>query len=610
MLGMANRRFLLYPLLLVMLTMTCTSTSIVKPQAASLLKKPEAAFRQGLWIRAASIASPEAINRLIHVVKRMNITDVFVQVVVGGYAYYDSHILPRSQYLSKISGSVYDPLDSILKIFSQTPVHVHAWVNTLLYWSLEEPPESLNHIYYVHPDWFMLDVNRISMNEYSYTEWKNMGLEGIYLDPENPEVARFVQSVCTEIVARYPVDGIHLDFLRYPGILWGLPDKDGAALLAGIDASEVSWCNLVRYARLPFMQRWVVWHTWQMTRNRPWVIECIIDSIIQSAAHHALKRNCQVSAAVFANPAFSRFSFAQDWTEWNRDGFLPIVMSYTPDVTIFKDYVNFSAAHRADALMGIGLIWSDMRQTARWQADYVKNNEGAGICYFDFAAIDTMLDQLSSEFNAVRREDLKTDTNRYEALTDAFADLPDPGFVEQGRHFCTWGIDLDFTAHLLSLSLNPTRDLARMGLSRQDFITFVTQDVAAFEYLDREIFPIGEELIEPPRRSIRYAYVPWSDADSLAVVERAKKTSALDKKADFYPMAGDPLTKAVFNAQICSDEILITPAGVYVFVVDSVHSAGERQNRTELPTELIPVYLNWTINTKVASIMKNIKQKE
>jgi uncharacterized lipoprotein YddW (UPF0748 family) len=606
---MAKRRLLLHSLLIIILILACTISRPVKIHQVPS-KRTMIGFRQGLWIRAASTASPEAIPNIVRAVERMKITDIFVQVVVGGYAYYDSNILPRSQYLSRISGPAYDPLDSLLKIYAETPVRVHAWVNTLLCWSLEEPPESLNHVFYIHPEWFMKDVNRKSMIDYSYTEWKNMGLEGMYLDPENPDVTDFVQSICTEIVTRYPVDGIHLDFIRYPGVIWGLPENDEAALLAGTDVSSISWCNLLHYARLNFLQRWAVWHFWRMTQHRPWVIARMIDGVIRSTAQNTMMKDCQVSAAVFANPGLARFSFGQHWTEWHKDEFLPVVMSYTPDAKVFTEYMDFAMIYRRDALMGIGLMWPDMQAPARWQAEYVRNKGGAGVCYFDFAAVDTMLDQLSPTSNNTECADPEVDRILHAAVREAFADIPDSGLVEKGKHFCAWGTDLDFAAFLLSLSLNPGRDLTRMDLSRQDFIELISQDVAAFEYLDQKIFPLGEDLIEPPKRLIRYTYIPWSDGDSLTVLENAKGILAYDKKAILYPKAGDPLTRAVFNVQVRSNELLITPAGVYAFVVDSILPAGRRHKRQELPPGSIPVYANWTINARATEITKGTGSQE
>ncbi|MEO0158660.1 MAG: family 10 glycosylhydrolase, partial [candidate division WOR-3 bacterium] len=115
-------------------------------------------FQKGMWVRASSAASPDSISGIISLAEEMGITDIYYQAVVGGYAYYKSSILPRSQYLSRVSDPDYDPLDSLIKAAHQKGIRVHAWVNSLLVWSGDEPPESTSHIIYSHPDWSLRDV--------------------------------------------------------------------------------------------------------------------------------------------------------------------------------------------------------------------------------------------------------------------------------------------------------------------------------------------------------------------------------------------------------------------------------------------------------------------
>ena len=47
-----------------------------------------------------------------------------------------------------------------------------------------------------------------------------------YLDPGNPGTAEYLSQIVKEIVSRYDVDGIHLDYIRYPEQGEKFPDKD------------------------------------------------------------------------------------------------------------------------------------------------------------------------------------------------------------------------------------------------------------------------------------------------------------------------------------------------------------------------------------------------
>lgn len=559
-------------------------------------------FRRGLWVRAVSVAVPDSIPRIIQLADALDITDLFVQVVVGGYAYYNSDLLPRSQYLSSVSVPGYDPLDSIVKAFTATPTRVHAWINALLCWSLPGPPDSARHIFHSHPEWFIRDVNRRSMIDYSYTMWKNYRLEGLYLDPGNPEVAHFLQHICAEVASRYPLDGIHLDFVRYPGILWGLPENDEAAVLAGIDGSDVHWCNPIRYGCWDYYTRWQAWHAWQMTRTRRHSIADLVLQIHNTAKTHGINQDLQLSAAVFADPGFCHYSYSQSWVEWPHDVVLPVVMAYTPSTAKFRDYLNYVTLNRAAALMGIGFLWPGMAETARHQENAARDAGISGVCYFDFTAIDTIQDISMPGIEPVLDDEAEPEPPAYEPVSDAFADRPPADHVREGRSRKHPSAGLEFAAFLLSLSVDPGRDLARMGLTRDQFAALVAQDVAAFTHLDQCVFPLGDDLQEPPQRRIRFAFIDWNEGDSLEVIDKAGMTNDLNNDRLLYPAGGDPLVKAVFAARPHSRQLLPTPAGVYVFVVDTIYEGKRHVPRNVLPLGDLPVYLNWTIRAKALEI--------
>lgn len=47
-----------------------------------------------------------------------------------------------------------------------------------------------------------------------------------YLDPGHPETKYYLANICKEIVERYDVDGIHMDYIRYPDNPTRFPDND------------------------------------------------------------------------------------------------------------------------------------------------------------------------------------------------------------------------------------------------------------------------------------------------------------------------------------------------------------------------------------------------
>lgn len=601
---MANKK-LLFGLSLLIVIAGCTR--ITRPVEKIPFYVEQAGFHRGLWVRAVSIASPDSIPKILHIAQKLGITDMYVQVVVGGYAYYHSSILPRSQYLSKVSGAEYDPLDVLIRAAQKRSIRirVHAWVNALLVWSLKEPPDSLRHIFYTHPEWFIKDINGISMVNYSHKEWTDAGLEGLYLNPAHKEAQEHLKRVCREIVTKYQVSGIHLDFIRYPGPLWGLPENDEAAIFAGVEGYSVRWLNLVRYPQLPFLLRWTVWHYWKINQQKEMIIAQVVKETHSQVSDSAKQSDCVLTTAVFANPSMARYRFAQNWMNWGQSLDYPVVMSYTQDIGLFSDFIHFAQIHRPDAVFGIGFLWTDMEAEAYWQVKAVRQSRGKGISFFDFASIDTMVDfEKLKKAHTIPEGSLFQDTTRYEQVTDVFIDLPKKDFVEGGKNLRALGEDFTFSEFILSLSLNQSQDLMRMDLSREDFLKQVQEDVAAFEYLDSHVFPLADTLIEPPKREVYYEFVPWTEEDSALVIAKAMKIKHLTQHTLVYPSAVDALARAAFNTEMDKRELCETKTGIYVFEVRKIFKGGKKVGRSTVEPQLLPAYLNWTIREKIKVLSK------
>lgn len=561
-------------------------------------------FHRGLWVRAVSIASPDSIPRILKLARRLGITDIYVQVIVAGYTYYKSNLLPRSQHLSKVSGTEYDPLDSLIKTANNQSIRIHAWVNALLIWSLKEPPDSANHILYTHPEWFIRDVNRRSMANYSYEECIDSGLEGLYLDPANPEVKEHLSNVCVEIVNRYPVVGIHLDFIRYPGTLWGLPNNDTTAIFAGFEGYKLRWLNLIRYPQLSFLLRWMSWHYWKLNKQKERMISQIVKDVSKKIRINAIDPECVLTTSVFPNPSLARWRFAQDWLNWGQFVNYPVVMSYTDDIIFFSDLLNFTFMHKPEAVFGIGFLWPDMEAEAYWEIKAVKQKQGAGICFFDYTNIDTMVDfEKYREEVVINKDSLMNDTIRYAKVTSVFTDLPKSNFVRKGEDLLTPGEDLGFSDFLLSLSLNTDQDFIRMDLSRKEFIKKVQNDIAAFKYLDSVLFPLADKLIEPPRMEVYYEFIPWGEEDSAAVIEKVGKIKELTQYTIVYPNAMDNLARAAFKTEKNKMEMCMTNTGIYVFEVKKIYEGGKQLKRDGIKPELLPLYLSWTIREKIRVLL-------
>ncbi len=570
----------------------------------TILDIKPAVFQKGMWLRAASMASPDSIPKIIQIAKKYKITDIYAQVVVGGYAYYASTIIPRSQYLAKISGPVYDPFDSLIRAAYKCSIRVHAWVNTILIWSLTEPPDSIRHIYHTHPEWFIKDVQNKNMHEYSREEWFDAGLEGLYLDPANTEVQKYLADISIEILNRYPTAGIHLDFVRYPGVGWGLPENDTTAMFAGLDAYNVRWFNLLKYPQSTFITRWMCWHYWKYARQKEKHIHDVVQAIRRVLDQDTIHPKRLLTAAIFPNPGLARYRFSQNWMDWGKIIDYPIAMSYTNDALFFSDLLNYTINQRQDAIFGIGFIWPDMESAAYLEVKDVIKNKGAGVCYFDFTSLDTMVNFAKLNGKAATDEYPPIAENeKSEQIIDVFTDLPGPEMVRAGKDLLDPKEHTEFAEFLLSLSLNQEQDLKKMDLTPHGLIEHIHDDIAAFRYLDSQIFPISDTLVTPQKREVEFEFLPWGKEDSATVKKQAENIKELTQCMTVYPDVLSDIARAAFQSDVGKKETWTVRRGVYVLKVNQIHDDGKKMARTDIAQDLLPIYLSWAIKEKVKKLL-------
>ncbi|MBI5729714.1 MAG: family 10 glycosylhydrolase [Ignavibacteriales bacterium] len=149
----------------------------------------------------------QALIDIFDDVKSKNLNTVFFQAGINGTVLFKSSFDPYSPY---ITGEVdhegtYDPLQFAIEQAHKRGLEIHAWINCIRCFSGTELNilNNPNHISKRKPEWVIEDVRD--------------GQKSYWLDPGLPEVREYLSDMIAEMVEKYDVDGVHLDFLRYPG---------------------------------------------------------------------------------------------------------------------------------------------------------------------------------------------------------------------------------------------------------------------------------------------------------------------------------------------------------------------------------------------------------
>jgi uncharacterized lipoprotein YddW (UPF0748 family) len=180
-----------------------------------------------LWVQRSTITSPSSIRALVQSAKAAGFNTLLVQVRGRGDAYYQSQLEPRPAVLSK-QPLTFDPLETVLVEAHQAGLRVHAWVNANLV-ADAEPSLLPDHLDYTHPEWLMVprelapDLWTVNPRRHEYlaalsryARAHSDRIEGLYASPLQPAAAQHTLKVIADIADRYAVDGIHLDYIRFP----------------------------------------------------------------------------------------------------------------------------------------------------------------------------------------------------------------------------------------------------------------------------------------------------------------------------------------------------------------------------------------------------------
>jgi uncharacterized lipoprotein YddW (UPF0748 family) len=277
-------------------------------------------MRKALWVVRDRVTSAHAIDELLADASSRGIFDLVVQVRGRGDAYYRSTLEPKALALA---GTDLDPLDHLTRFGPTVGVRVHAWGNVFFVWSDKGGalPSSPAHLVNRHPDWLLRPGGVKYLDPVGGSDW-----EGVYADPSNANARDHTLAVFTDIVSRYPVEGFHYDYVRYPQVTYATSPGDHEHVTA-----------LVREGAT------------RLRRARPGIV---------------------ISAAVFPDPQVARDRVLQRWPAWAEDGLVDVLcpMAYRRDTAEVERLLSRARAAAPRTQMWGGLMaYAGERQLLRDQ---------------------------------------------------------------------------------------------------------------------------------------------------------------------------------------------------------------------------------------------------
>ncbi len=332
-------------------------------------------YSRYFWVVRDGLESPESIDLLVDRAAEAGANGIIVQVAGRAEAYYRSSILPAANFQDG-----FDPLAYTIATARPRGMEVHAWINAFLVWSAPYPPNDSTHIWYTHPQWFMADRYGRSTREYTRDECDRNGLVGATISPALPEVREFLADVASEIAMNYNVDGIHLDYIRYPNPSFGFESQSTGAffLKTGLDPMDMF---RRQHGNDELADMWSLWKIDQVTRT----VETV-RSVLRSEAPGVL-----LSCAVMADPHEARSHYSCDWRSWLETGLVDFVctMAYTTNTQKARELAILGAAVCPEKVIhGIG-IYNQSMSSAFTGASEALIRGCKGVCVFSLNSMSS-----------------------------------------------------------------------------------------------------------------------------------------------------------------------------------------------------------------------------
>ena len=334
-------------------------------EAAPGSPSPRASETRGLWVVRSTLVHPDSVRAMVARAADAGFNTLLVQVRGRGDAYYSGGIEPRADGIH--GQPAFDPLALTIREAKARGIEVHAWMNVHLISSASVISREPTHLVNESPGLLavpreiareLYDVNPASpryLERLVEHALANRGhIEGLYSSPSAPEVKERVYAVATDLVERYEIDGIHLDYVRYPSgafdysrgaldrfrtwIEGRITDDQRAELAVALEQSPLAlveafpdpWAEFRRNQITDLVERIYV----GVKRRRPEVL---------------------VSAAVFPDARESFIHQYQDWEGWLRKGIVDVVapMAYNPNDAVFDEAIS-----RAAEIGGSERVWA------------------------------------------------------------------------------------------------------------------------------------------------------------------------------------------------------------------------------------------------------------
>jgi uncharacterized lipoprotein YddW (UPF0748 family) len=321
---------------------------------------------RALWVTRWDYKSPQDIRDIMERARRAHFNVVFFQVRGNADAFYASRHEPWGEELGgRYPG--FDPLKVAIREAHRRGLELHAYINVMTGWKGDSPPRNSRHLWRAHRSWFTRDSR-------GSPQPLNDGY--IQLAPGLRPVRDHIVDVVVDVASRYPVDGIHLDYVRYLSERYSYDP-------VSIETFRRATGRLPK--ELP--------ESWQDYRRS------LVTRLVRRIRHalNAVKPELVLSAAVLGNIEKAREVYGQDVAQWLAEDLIDVSypMIYEEDHRVFAellaDHLRISSGK--PVYPGIGVYRHRQAAQTLRQITLARTFGVRGFAVFDYRSLFGVLDE-------------------------------------------------------------------------------------------------------------------------------------------------------------------------------------------------------------------------
>lgn len=331
---------------------------------------------RSVWLDRGTIVAaknPRGMADLFDKLKAAGINVVYFETTNAGFAMYPSNITEQNPETKS-----WDPLGTACNEAKKRGMEIHAWMWIFAVGNTRHNPIIGKEADYPGPvlskndmNWALATASGALVPPKQHEYW---------VDASNPECRNYCKNLIGEVIARYPVDGVQLDYIRYPFNNKG--SECGFNWLSRTRFEQETGLSLDRMDD-PTRELFTAWKTHQVNQFVKEVSELV----------RAQRPKLRISAAVYAFPRRMRINaIQQDWETWVMNGWIdtlnPMTYSHTPqDLSNMAKFCRESTQDKTLVYPGLAIMRVDMAGLIE-QLDTARATGTLGTTMFAAAHLD------------------------------------------------------------------------------------------------------------------------------------------------------------------------------------------------------------------------------